>query len=74
MTTKTLPKPPLVGAEPDLNLGTITSGACSSPQAQALFDAQQAGKPPLLAAADAKRGSAGRRGQRRQIAAPDQLG
>jgi hypothetical protein len=32
---------------PEPDLGIITSGLCSTPEAQDAFDAEQAGKPPL---------------------------
>lgn len=32
---------------PALDLGVICSGLCDSPEAQARFDAEEAGKPPV---------------------------
>ena len=36
-----------LGIELDIDYGIITSGSCSTPEAQARFDEQQMGKPPL---------------------------
>ena len=33
--------------EIDIDYGIITSGSCATPEAQALFDEHQMGKPPL---------------------------
>lgn len=43
----TLPPLPDLPDLADLDVGIVTSGLCNTPEAQAAFDRDQAGKPPL---------------------------